>query len=205
MRLGHSGTSVKSIARAVVMTALILAQGSVRAQPDACFDQVGTTVATSVWKDIGSYFTTLFVSPAQRNKAQLISLRASIVYLEVQKQRLIEIATAHTIDEVSGLTAARNLAADQIPEILQRISGISTRLNEMAQEANLFAAEPAFRQLVLTLDYKRAVTLCSLSREAAGGFVDRAALQRLIAELKSELAAIMSAEDALAAYIRKLP
>jgi hypothetical protein len=192
------------MARAVLTAALIFAQDSVHAQSNACFERVGTTVATSTWKDIGSYFTTLFVSPARRNKAQLIRLRASIVKLEGEKQRLVDVA-ALSLEEVSAAPAARSLAVDQIPSILAHISDISSELNLMVQEANLFAAEPTFRQLLLTLDTKRAVTLCSLSREAAGGFVDRAALQRLIAELRTELAAIISAEDALAAFIRKLP
>lgn len=205
MRLGHSGPSAESITCAAMIVAFVFASASVQAQPSACFERVGTSVVTSAWKDIGSYFTTLFVSPAQRNKAQLIRLRASIVKLEGEKQRLVDVAIAHAHDGITEAPLARDLAADQIPPILEHISDISYELNSMAEDANLFAAESAFRQLLVTLDAKRAITLCSLSREAAGGFVDSAALQRLIAELKAELAAIISAEDALAAYIRKLP
>lgn len=204
MCLGHLRTSAKSIAIAVMMTVLIFVQDSVQAKPNGCFEQVDATVVPSTWKKIGDYFTNLFVSPAQQNKAQLIRLRASIVKLEAEKQRLVDVVMVY-MDQSSGAQAARNLAADKIPSILDHIIDISSELNSMAQEANLFAAEPAFRQLLLTLDAKRIMTLCSLSREAEGGFVDRVVLQRRIEELKAELAAIINAEDALAAYIRKLP
>ena len=132
--------------------------------------------------------------------AEAASLGAEVGVHAVERPLLHDIGLGRSL-----IHPQQHVAADRIPSILEHISDISSELNLMAQEANLFAAEPAFRQLLLTLDAKRALTLCSLSREAAGGFVDRAALQRLIAELKAELAAIISAEDALAAYIRKLP
>lgn len=190
---------------ALVPLLLLQAQAPLKAQSSDCIHSVRTTVTTSAWEDIRSYFASLVVSPSQRNKAQLIRLRANIVQLEAEKQRLIDVLMAHAVGDVSGTPATSSLASTQIPSILEHISSITSELKSMAMGANLFAAEPAFRELVVTLEGKRGRTLCSLSREAAGGFIDKDAVKRLAAELESELAAIIAAEDTLATYIRKLP
>lgn len=187
-----------------VATIALLAPRSGQAQLSGCLQQVQTSTSTSAWHEIRQYFATLASGPEQRNKAQLIQLRSRIVSLESEKQRLLDVIAAHQRDSATGSPVGSELSANRIPDILQEISVVSSQLKSMAQNANLFAAEPAFRQLVITLDAKRAVTLCQLSQEASRGLTDKPAVKRLSDELAAELSAITSAEDALAKYIRDL-
>jgi hypothetical protein len=196
--LGSLGTAALAIA--------LLAPSLGQAQLSSCLQQVQTSTSTSAsaWDEIREYFATLASSPEQRNKAKLIQLRSRIVSLESEKQRLLDVIAAHQRDSTAGSPVSAELSMNRIPDILREISFISGELKSMAQGANLFAAEPAFRQLVITLDAKRAVTLCQLSQEASRGLADKPAVKRLSDELTAELTAITSAEDALAKYIRGL-
>jgi hypothetical protein len=199
----RSGSFLRSLTTAVVTMAL-LAPMSGQAQLSGCLQQVQTSTSTSAWLEIRQYFASLASGPEQRNKAQLIQLRSRIVSLESEKQRLLDVIFAHQRDSNSGSPIGLELSVNRIPGILQEIGVVSGQLKSMAQSANLFAAEPAFKQLVINLDAKRAVTLCQLSQEASRGFTDKAAVKRLSDELAAELGAIASAEDALAKYIRDL-
>lgn len=199
----HSRSILGTLATAALAIAL-LAPSRSQAQLSSCLQQVQTSTSTSAWNEIRQYFATLASGPEQRNRARLIQLRSRIVSLESQKQRLLDVIAAHERDSIIGAPVASELSLNQIPEILREISYVSNDLKSMAQDANLFAAEPAFRQLVITLDAKRTVTLCQLSQEASRGLTDRAAVKRLSEELAAELTAIISAEDALAKYIRGL-
>jgi hypothetical protein len=167
-------------------------------------DKVQQSIAINTWQEIKQYFSTLLVPPTKRNKAELIRLRASIVSYEGEKQKLMEVLAAHQPPQVSGSVAAEQ-SLDQIPGLLERIDGINASLRNLANDANLFAAEPAFRDLVVTMQAKRSLTLCSIRKEATSGFGNKQVLENLQLQLASELKAITSAEDALASYIRKLP
>jgi hypothetical protein len=169
-----------------------------------CVEPAGASVSVSVWQQIDRYFATLLQSPGSRNKAKLIKLRAKIVMYEGEKQRLLEVVEEHLKNPNSAVVLA-DFSLKKIPGLLQSISVITLDLKELAQDANLFVAEPGFRDLIQTFDDKRVRIMCTIEAEATIGFTKQEVLRRVVVELRSELDAIVTAEQALAAYIRKLP
>lgn len=173
-------------------------------QPAACLAQARSTISPGAWEAAQAYFASLTIGEPSHIKARLIRLRAAIVQLESAKQQLIDVAKAHARPGASGTPLPSDLGLARVPPILQEIESISRSLRGLAAAGNLFAAEPAFRQLVLHVEGKRANSLCSPRRPAAVGPADREALQRLVADLQTELNAIVKAEDALDSYIKRL-
>ena len=132
-------------------------------------------------------------------------LRAKIVELEGVTTELIGVLERHlNSDSASAAGVARDVKEYTIPTILQRITEISADLNDQAEQGGLFAAEPAFKQLKIELDEKRSVTLCRVGQNVDGlTSAQRVAMKDLLADLRTELAAISDTESQLADFIRK--
>ncbi len=173
-------------------------------QPAACLAQARSTISPGAWEAAHAYFVSLTIGEAPHNKARLIRLRSAIVQLESAKQQLIEIAEEYARPGANTTPLANGQSLTRIPPILQEIESITRSLRALAATANLFAAEPAFRQLVLNVEGKRANSLCNVRRQTAAGSGDKEAIHRLVADLKAEFNAIVKAEDALDSYIKRL-
>jgi hypothetical protein len=171
------------------------------AQEVTCLTEVKASVFPAVWSKITEYFESLSLASAQ-DKSQLTRLREQIVLYETGKQRLIDIVQAHIGGGTSGVAVARQLASSEIPEVLDQIDRITRRLRQMANEGNLFAAEDAFKQLIINFDLKRASVLCGLAQSAASSPPDVSAMSTLLQQLKDELMAISKADEALGKYIK---
>jgi hypothetical protein len=141
--------------------------------------------------------------PQTKSRVRLTDLRAEIIRLESEKERLIEIIEAHIAGNASGRIVSQNLNLSDIPNALEEIDSITKALISMAQEGDLFAAEPSFKQLMINFDKRRGGTLCNLAQEAAKRAPDVPRMQTLVQDLKNELTAISAAEEMLGKYIKE--
>jgi hypothetical protein len=171
------------------------------AQETTCLAEVKASVFPSVWNRITEYFYTLRLTSGE-DKSQLIRLRAKIVLYESGKQQLIDIVQAHMTGGSSGSAVARQLVSSEIPKVLDQMDQITRELIRMADEGNLFAADNAFKDLLINFDLKRTQILCGLAQGAAASPIDVSAMGTLLQQLKDELKAISAAEEALGKYVK---
>jgi hypothetical protein len=171
---------------------------------EECFQLARMGVQPGAWETIQNYFASLSLrNEAVRSRSRLIRLRADIVDLESWKERLIEIIQAHIDGSESGMGVSDDLRLSMIPVALTQIEKISEELTRVARDGNMFAAENAFKELMVNLTAKRSGTLCNIAREASSPTPDRSVMISLVQELKDELKAIAAAEEALGKYIRE--
>lgn len=185
-------------------------------QPMACLTQAAATVSPGAWDTARAYFSSLSIGETPQDKARLIRLRAAIVQLEGAKQQLIDVIDDYMRTVPADAVANNDAGLARVPPLLQEIESITRSLRALAAASNLYAAEPAFRQLVLNVDSKRAGPLCApppsppsrrqavAVQAAALAPPSKDALRPMLGDLKAELSAIVRAEDALAAYIKRL-
>ncbi|RZN33905.1 hypothetical protein [Bradyrhizobium sp. Leo121] len=187
--------------------ALFLWEGCISpsfAQQSECFHRVETGIEPGVWDAIKDYFATLDLSSSlRRSRSRLTQLRASIIDLESQKLRLIEIVEAHMEGGAAGIGISSDLRLSRIPDALTRIDAISQDLAQISREGDLFAAEDSFKALKINIDRKRVDTLCRLANEAGLATPDRSMMRSLVNDLKDEVRAISAAEDALGKHIKE--
>jgi hypothetical protein len=173
------------------------------AQQMACLGQVQAALRPDVWGAITNYFASLSLTNSSDNRSRLIRLRAQIVMYEVAKQRLIEIVGAHIRGNSAGSAVSNELRLSTIPVVLDQMNVIIAGLVQLAKEGNLFAAERSFKDLMINFDLKRGDTLCRLALETAAPSPNLLAMAALEQELKDELQAISTADEALAKYIKE--
>ncbi|MBB4362179.1 hypothetical protein GGD65_003204 [Bradyrhizobium sp. CIR18] len=194
-----------SLIQLLVCTTLLISNStpSSSAQED-CLQQARMGVLPGAWETIKNYFTSLDVTnQATRNRSRLLQLRAEIISLESWKQRLIEIVDAHIRGSSAGMGVSEDLRLSKIPDALAQIEAITRELTWLAKEGNLFAAEDAFKELMINLNAKRVDTLCRIAQEAASTAPNTLLMTALVKDLKNELTAISAAEEALGRYIRE--
>ena len=198
-------TKGRKLFSATVLAALCLASSDAAlSQPTACLAQARSTISPGAWEAIQAYFSSLSIGEAPHDKARLIRLRAAIVQLEAAKQQLIDLVDAQARDGAADTPLPGDQSLARMPPILQEIESITRSLRALAAAGNLFAAEPAFRRLVLNVEGKRASSLCNPRRQPAASATGQDGTKPLVAELRSELDAVVKAEDALAAYVKRL-
>ncbi|MGR9206331.1 hypothetical protein ACU8OG_20715 [Rhizobium leguminosarum] len=169
-----------------------------------CFQQAKFGATPGAWEQIKAYFGTLNpISEPELPTSRLIELRAEIIHFEGVKQNLIEIVEAHINTGSSGSEVAENLRLSEIPALLRQLESIARRLNRIAQGGDMFAAQDAFKQLVLNIDGSRADKICMLAMQAASPNPDIPAMKALVGKLKAELNNISAAEEALGKYLRE--
>ncbi|MGO7044068.1 hypothetical protein ACCT07_33155 [Rhizobium johnstonii] len=169
-----------------------------------CFQQVEFGARPGAWEQIRAYFVSLMpISEPELPRSRLIELRAQIIHFEGVKQKLIEIVEAHISTSSSGSGVAENLRLSGIPVLLTRLDSIAGGLNRIAQDGDMFAAQDAFKQLVINIEAKRVDTLCRLAVHAASPDPDIPAMTALVGKLKAELNDISAAEEALGKYLRE--
>ena len=191
--------------RIAVIALCLIVQQHAFANTTACLATANDAIIPGAWSNIKSYIASLTLDDRMaRSKSRLIKLRAAIVELESVMQELIDVVVAHTHGDSAGAQAS-NLAAQRIPSILDSITDIDRTLQRLADDGDLFAAQSAFKELLRALGAKRATVECSLTNATQAGLVDKVVATRVASDLNSELTAMTSAEEELAAYIRKLP
>jgi hypothetical protein len=169
---------------------------------DNCFQLAQNGVRPGAWETIKDYFASL--SPRiEAPRSRLIQLRAQIVEVESLKQNIIEIVEAHIAGLASGGGVSKDLQSSKIGDAMKQIDIITSNLIRIADDGNLFAAEDAFKQLLITFNTKRIGTLCELARQANSPTPDLLVMKTLVQQLKDELKVISAAEDALGHYIKE--
>ncbi|RVH69172.1 hypothetical protein CN198_13985 [Sinorhizobium meliloti] len=174
-----------------------------------CLQAVELGVKKTVWEHIAIYFGTLLPGGEPSlprppvSRSHLTQLRREIVRFESVKENLIEIIEAHINTGASGTPVSEDLRLSKIPDALARMGSIASRLNSIAEEGDLFSAQDAFKELLINVEVKRADSLCRLAQAAASPTPDIPTMGKLIQELKHELQAISTAEEALAEYLRE--
>jgi hypothetical protein len=111
---------------------------------------------------------------------------------------------AHINSQTSAAGASQRLSADEIPRVLDQIQHIIGQLQSLANSQDLFVVEKPFKDLVMTFDLKKSMTLCELQNISSAPTLDMARAAALLAELKKELKAISDADDALGDYIKAI-
>ncbi len=197
-------TGCRIFARAALALLCLAAFPAALAQTVECLTHARSTISPGAWEAAHAYFQSLTVGDSGMPKARLIRLKAAIVQLEGAKQQLIDIAEAQMRAGAHSAALASDLSLARVPPLLQEIESLTRSLRALALAAGLHAAEPAFRQLVLHVDGKRANVQCNPRRPDAAGPGGSEAIQRLVAEIRTELGAIGKAEDALGSHIRRL-
>ena len=161
-------TKGRKLFSATVLAVLCLASSDAAfSQPTACLAQARSTISPGAWEAIHAYFSSLSIGEAPHDKARLIRLRAAIVQLEAAKQQLIDLVDAQARDGAADTPLPGDQSLARMPPILQEIESITRSLRALAAAGNLFAAEPAFRRLVLNVEGKRASSLCNPRRQPA--------------------------------------
>jgi hypothetical protein len=195
------------VTRSITLMAVVLLVGlpSANGQVEACLGAVRTASSgVGVWTSIKQYFRSLTEDKTTVDRARLTTLRARLVDLEAEKLNLIALVESHLVSQSAGAAVSKQISLQTVPDILQRIETITGQLDQEAREGDRFVGEPAFKQLKIQLDLKRTTTLCQISQEVTASTpAAREALQSLLKQLKDELDAISSAEEQLAAFIRK--
>ncbi|TBE96816.1 hypothetical protein [Rhizobium ruizarguesonis] len=184
---------------------------SASAPEKECFQQVEFGAKPGAWEQIKAYLVSLNpisepekpISEPEVPRSRLTELRAEIIRFERVKQHLIEIIEAHINTRSSGSEVAENLRLSGIPVLLRQLHSIAERLNTIAQDGDMFAAQDAFRQLAINIDDKRADIICKLAVQAASPNPDIPAMKALVGKLKAELNDISAAEEALGKYLRE--
>jgi hypothetical protein len=167
-----------------------------------CLQQMRTGVQPRAWETITNYFASL--SPrAESPRSRLFQLRGQIVDFESQKENLIEIVDAYIAAQTSGMIASGDRTYSLIGETLEQLDDITLNLIQIAKEEDMFAAEAAFKKLVITIHAKRVSTLCELAQQAKSPTPDLSVLKTIVQQLKDELKAISAADDALGNYIKE--
>jgi hypothetical protein len=170
-----------------------------------CQVKIQTGVQTNVWRGFMDYIKTLTpTDQATKNKSRLIHLKAEIVDYESAKQQLIEIVETHVAGVTSAVAASPQLQDSTIADLMTRIENITNELKSIGNDGDLFAAQKPFKDLVLTFDEKRSLTLCALDTAAHAPQFDPQKIQPILNQLKNELTQISAAEDALGDYIKQL-
>jgi hypothetical protein len=173
-------------------------------EQEQCLQQARLGVLPGAWETIKNYFKSLdFTNQATRNRSRLLQLKAEIISLESWKERLIEIVEAHIRGRSAGIAVSEDLRLSKIPDALARIEAITGELTRLAKEGNLFAAEGAFKELMINLTAKRTNTLCQIAEATQSAVPDISLMTSLVKDLKNELTAISAAEEALGRYIRE--
>jgi hypothetical protein len=176
-----------------------------KADSTECLGQAEIGVQPSVWQSISNYFASLSVTdPGTKSKSRILELRKKIVEYEAGKERLIEIMEAHINGQTSAAGDSQRLSADEIPRVLDQIQHIIGQLQSLANSDDLFVTEKPFKDLVMTFDLKKSMTLCELRDISSAPTLDLAKAAALLAELKKELKAISDADDALGDYIKAM-
>jgi hypothetical protein len=169
-----------------------------------CLQEVQKGVQTTAWQQLKNYFGSLIpTDQANRNLSRLIHMKAAIVEYESAKQRIVEIVDAYVTAKASGAVVPEGLQLSTVPAAVTQIAQITSQLQSIASEGQLFAAERSFKDLVVTFDAKQ-LTLCDLEVAAQSQSPEIAKMQTILRELKSELTAISAAEDALGDYIKRI-
>jgi hypothetical protein len=184
---------------------LLLSCTSLSFAEDCLEASVLKAVHPSLWQRVQTYFRTLSpTDPASRSAARLLELRATVLNYESAKRRLIEILEAHLRNQVSGVVVSDRLQLTTIPDVIDRIKQIGDELESFEDDKDLFVAEKPFKDLVVTLGVKRAITLCNLRSELDSSSPDLGRLQLIVRDLKDELMTISQADDALGDYIKRI-
>jgi hypothetical protein len=92
------------------------------------------------------------------------------------KRTVIEIVEAHISGASGGAAVSNNLRLSNIPNVLGQIDAITTELNSLADNGDLFAAENSFKELKPTLtglSARRADLGCCNVRRTAPETVSR--------------------------------
>jgi hypothetical protein len=187
-----------------VSIALALADPA-KADSTECLGEAEIGLQPSVWQSISNYFASLSVTdPGTKSKSRLLELRKKIVEYEAGKERLIEIMEAHINGQTSAAGDSQRLSADEIPRVLDQIQHIVGQLKSLENSDDLFVTEKPFKDLVMTFDLKKSMTLCELKNISSAPTLDMTRAAALLAELKKELKAISDADDALGAYIKAM-
>lgn len=156
------------------------------------------------WTRFTAYVNSLARNPDSLERARFLNLRAKLVDLEVEKSRLISVIQDHLdLQRAATPRTAGGLSSNDIPDILKREATILAELSNLADSANPFAAETSWKNLTLALQARSSRSLCVVPDELQDPISNKEALQKLLAELRSEYNAISKAEEALAAYIRE--
>ncbi|MBY3441764.1 hypothetical protein [Rhizobium laguerreae] len=167
-----------------------------------CLQQVERGAKPGTWEQIKAYFLSLKpISQRGVPMSRLMELRAEIIRFESVKQHLIEIVEAHINTQSSGTGVAENLRLSGIPVLLMKLDSLAGRLNRIAQDGDMFAAQDAFKQLIINIETKRVDTLCELAVKTASPNPDIPAVTVLLGKLKAELNDISAAEEALGKYL----
>ena len=168
-----------------------------------CLRLAEAEIKPGVWDTIKTYFASLsLTNQAAKNRSRLIALRSEIIGLESRKQQLVELLGAEISDPTSRAAVSEERLS-RVRDVLTEIGPITFRLTTIARDGDMFAAENAFKQLIIYFEGKSS-TLCSLVEEAGSAAPDRSKMTRIVQQLKTELAAISAAEEALGKYIKDI-
>jgi hypothetical protein len=197
---------MEKVIRSFLCASLLLLSCTSLSFAEDCLEaSVLKAVHPSLWQTVQTYFRTLSpTDPASRSAARLLELRATVLNYESAKQRLIEILEAHLRNQVSGGVVSDRLQLTTIPDVIDRIKQIGDELESFEDDNDLFVAEKPFKDLVVTIGVKRAITLCNLRSELDSSSPDPGRLQLILKDLKDELMTISQADDALGDYIKRV-
>ncbi len=178
---------------------------SSRAQMDECLRATQTGAPPSAWERIKNYFVSLgLAAKPPGSRYELIRLRAELVSLEADKQELIHIISERISGSTPEISNSEASPLSRIPGLLSKIGRSLEDLQLLAEQGNMFAAEPAFKDLKINLQEKRAYAWCQLAHQMNSSAPNISEVTNILDTIRKEAEAISSAEDALAQYIKTL-